>query len=69
MVLFCRLLPGFYGKSDRLVKSIRDRPKDVIIGGGENIYSAEVEGALLQHPAVQEVAIAGFTHDLPRPLG
>jgi acyl-CoA synthetase (AMP-forming)/AMP-acid ligase II len=64
MVLSCRLLPGFYGKSDRLVKSILDRPKHVIIDGGENIFSVEIEGVLLRHPAVQEVAIAGFTRDL-----
>jgi len=32
---------------------IRDRLKDVIISGGENISSVEVEGALLRHPAVQ----------------
>ena len=35
---------------------IRDRLKDVIISGGENISSVEVEGVLLRHPAVQEVA-------------
>src|SRR3954447_1864500 len=39
---------------------IRDRLKDVIISGGENISSVEVEGVLLLHPAVQEVAIVGF---------
>jgi fatty-acyl-CoA synthase len=39
---------------------IRDRLKDVIISGGENISSIEVEGALLRHPAVQEVAIVGM---------
>jgi fatty-acyl-CoA synthase len=39
---------------------IRDRIKDVIISGGENISSVEVEGALLRHPAVQEVAIVGM---------
>ena len=38
---------------------IRDRIKDVIISGGENISSVEVEGVLLRHPAVQEVAIVG----------
>ena len=41
---------------------IRDRLKDVIISGGENISSGEVEGALLRHPAVQEVAIVGLPH-------
>src|SRR6202011_6249635 len=34
--------------------------KDVIISGGENISSIEVEGALLRHPAVEEVAIVGM---------
>jgi fatty-acyl-CoA synthase len=42
---------------------IRDRIKDVIISGGENISSVEVEGVLLRHPAVQEVAIVGFPHE------
>ncbi len=39
---------------------IRDRIKDVIISGGENISSVEVEGVLLRHPAVQEVAVVGL---------
>lgn len=39
---------------------VRDRIKDVIISGGENISSIEVEGALLRHPAVREVAIVGL---------
>ena len=43
---------------------IRDRLKDVIISGGENISSVEVEGTLLRHAAVQEVAIVGLPHDL-----
>jgi fatty-acyl-CoA synthase len=42
---------------------IRDRLKDVIISGGENISSVEVEGTLLRHPAVQEVAIVGLPHE------
>ena len=42
---------------------IRDRLKDVIISGGENISSVEVEGVLLKHPAVQEVAIVGLRHE------
>jgi fatty-acyl-CoA synthase len=41
---------------------IRDRIKDVIISGGENISSVEVEGTLLRHPAVQEAAIVGLAH-------
>ena len=42
---------------------IRDRIKDVIISGGENISSLEVEGVLLRHPAVAEVAIVGLPHE------
>jgi fatty-acyl-CoA synthase len=42
---------------------IRDRLKDVIISGGENISSIEVEGVLLRHPSVQEVAIVGLAHE------
>lgn len=42
---------------------IRDRFKDVIISGGENISSIEVEGALLRHPAVLEVAVVGMPHE------
>ncbi|MGZ3625050.1 MAG: long-chain-fatty-acid--CoA ligase [Ktedonobacteraceae bacterium] len=39
---------------------IRDRIKDVIISGGENISSVEVEAMLLRHRAVQEVAVVGM---------
>ena len=39
---------------------IRDRIKDVIISGGENISSVEVEAMLLRHPAIQEVAVVGM---------
>ncbi|HMN71381.1 MAG TPA: long-chain-fatty-acid--CoA ligase [Rhodoblastus sp.] len=42
---------------------IRDRFKDVIISGGENISSVEVEGCLLRHPAVQEAAVVGMAHE------
>ncbi|MFT4097848.1 MAG: long-chain-fatty-acid--CoA ligase [Rhodoblastus sp.] len=42
---------------------IRDRFKDVIISGGENISSVEVEGCLLRHPAVQEAAVVGMPHE------
>jgi long-chain acyl-CoA synthetase len=36
-----------------------DRLKDVVIRGGENIYCAEVEAALFEHPAVADVALVG----------
>ncbi|MDG4794573.1 fatty acid--CoA ligase [Micromonospora sp. WMMD1082] len=38
---------------------IRDRIKDMIIVGGENVYPAEVEAALAKHPAVAEAAVIG----------
>lgn len=37
-----------------------DRLKDMIISGGENVYSGEVENALAQHPAVQACAVIGI---------
>ncbi|MBI2969721.1 MAG: long-chain-fatty-acid--CoA ligase [Gammaproteobacteria bacterium] len=42
---------------------IRDRIKDVIISGGENISSVEVESVLLRHAAVQEAAVVGMPHE------
>ncbi len=42
---------------------IRDRIKDLIIRGGENISTVEVEGVLLRHRAVAEVAIVGLAHE------
>ncbi len=42
---------------------IRDRLKDVIISGGENISSVEVEGVLMRHPAIHEVAVVGLPHE------
>ncbi len=41
---------------------ILDRAKDVIIRGGENIYSSEVENALYEHPAVTDAALVGIPH-------
>jgi acyl-CoA synthetase (AMP-forming)/AMP-acid ligase II len=38
---------------------IVDRKKDMIITGGENVYPAEVEDALYQHPGIKEVAVIG----------
>ena len=39
---------------------IHDRVKDMIISGGENVYPAEVENALADHPAISEVAVIGI---------
>ncbi len=39
--------------------TIKDRKKDVIITGGENVSSIEVEDVLFSHPAVAEVAVIG----------
>ena len=43
--------------------SISDRKKDVIITGGENVSSIEVEDCLFSHPAVAEVAVIGVPHE------
>jgi len=42
--------------------TVVDRKKDMIISGGENIYSAEVEAAIESHPRVKEVAVIGVPH-------
>ncbi|GAA2594277.1 acyl-CoA synthetase [Streptomyces axinellae] len=42
---------------------LRDRKIDMIISGGVNIYPAEIESALLTHPAVADAAVFGIPHD------
>ena len=42
---------------------LKDRIKDMIISGGENVYPAEVENALADHPDVSEVAVIGVPHE------
>lgn len=57
---------GYFHSGDAAVvhpdgyAEIRDRLKDVIISGGENISSVEIEGVLLQHASVQEAAVVGM---------
>jgi long-chain acyl-CoA synthetase len=41
---------------------IVDRAKDMVIRGGENVYCAEVEAALFEHPAVTDAAVIGVPH-------
>ncbi|MGC0363053.1 acyl-CoA synthetase (AMP-forming)/AMP-acid ligase II [Rhodococcus sp. 27YEA15] len=41
---------------------IEDRLKDMIITGGENVYSPEIERVLVEHPSVAEVAVIGVPH-------
>jgi long-chain acyl-CoA synthetase len=43
---------------------IVDRAKDMVIRGGENVYSAEVEAAIFEHPAVADVAVIGVPHEV-----
>ena len=42
---------------------LRDRAKDIIISGGENISTIEVEQAVVSHPAVLEGAVVAMPHD------
>jgi fatty-acyl-CoA synthase len=42
---------------------LRDRAKDIIVSGGENISTIEVEAAIVSHPAVLEVAVVGVPHE------
>ncbi len=42
---------------------LTDRMKDMIVTGGENVYSIEVENAISSHPAVQDVAVIGIPND------
>jgi long-chain acyl-CoA synthetase len=41
-----------------------DRVKDMIVTGGENVYSVEVENAISTHPAVAQVAVIGIPHEV-----
>ncbi|MBI1379204.1 MAG: AMP-binding protein [Frankiales bacterium] len=54
---------GDGGHLDDGYLTISDRKKDVIISGGENVSSIEVEDAIASHPAVREVAVVGTPDD------
>jgi fatty-acyl-CoA synthase len=62
-------LDGWFRSGDLGVRhpdgylELRDRAKDVIISGGENITSIEVENALTEHPDVVEAAVVGMPHE------
>lgn len=51
---------GDMGRIENGFLYLVDRKKDMIISGGENIYSREVEEAVVQHPAVSECAVIGL---------
>ncbi|CAE6821772.1 long-chain-fatty-acid--CoA ligase [Paraburkholderia domus] len=53
---------GGYMDEDGFV-FLMDRIKDMIVSGGENVYSAEVEKALVNHPAVAQCAVIGVPHE------
>ncbi len=63
------LVDGWYRTGDVVTQDrdgylyLLDRAKDMIITGGENVYSLEVEAALLRHPAVAEAAVFGVPDD------
>src|SRR5581483_8055163 len=62
------LVDGWYRSGDAAYASddgylyLVDRLKDMIISGGENVYSVEVEAALADHEAVLEAAVFGIPH-------
>ena len=57
-------LTGDLGRRDEAgFYHLVDRKKDMFISGGENVYPAEVEAALLAHPAIAEAAVTGIADD------
>jgi len=63
------LVDGWYRTGDLVAEDddgylfVVDRANDMIVTGGENVYSLEVEAALLRHPAVAEAAVFGVPDD------
>lgn len=55
---------GDLGRMDsRGYVKITGRVKEMIIRGGENLFPAEIENALLEHPAIEEIAVVGVPHE------
>lgn len=52
---------GYFDKDGYVY--IFDRVKDMILSGGENVYPAEIENALMAHPAIADVAVIGVPDD------
>jgi fatty-acyl-CoA synthase len=65
----CAFAGGWFHSGDLAVRhgdgyaQIRDRSKDIIISGGENISSIEIEAALMRHPSVLEAAVVAKPDD------
>ena len=63
------LQDGWFRTGDRVKTDpegylyVVDRIKNMYISGGENVYPAEVERVILEHPAVAEVAVVGITDE------
>jgi acyl-CoA synthetase (AMP-forming)/AMP-acid ligase II len=53
---------GDFGRIEDGLLHVESRMRDLVIRGGENVYPAEVEHRLLEHPAVQDVAVVGIPH-------
>jgi fatty-acyl-CoA synthase len=53
---------GDMARSQNGVIYLADRLKDMYISGGENVYPAEVEAAIVEHPGIAEVAVIGVAH-------
>ncbi len=54
---------GDAGYTDNGYLFIHDRVKDMIVSGGENVYPAEIENAIMAHPGIADVAVIGIPSD------